>query len=182
MDIAALWDRARKDTEIVRMQLRDLATFERTPMPYIFLAESALHAGDTVVRQGHVVIERPAIILPNFSPQFEGFEVSDALPLTPETLATFLLVRGIQFPSMRYRHQLSSLDVFEGSLQQGIQHYTNRLAAAEDTRTGLVIGPEAAWQFSVLLLVGALVVRSSEGDLRRILESWRRRQHDAGGG
>jgi hypothetical protein len=39
-----------------------------------------------------------------------------------------------------------------------------------------VVGPEAAWQFSILLLVGALVVRSAEGDLRRILESWRARQ------
>ena len=47
---------------------------------------------------------------------------------------------------------------------------------AEDTTTGLVVGPEDAWQFSVLLLVGALVVRSAEGDLRRILDDWRRRQ------
>ncbi|MBI4342708.1 MAG: hypothetical protein HY599_05020 [Candidatus Omnitrophica bacterium] len=182
MDLYELWDKARKSTEILRMQLQDLATFEQTPVPYIFLAESALNAGDTVVRRGHVVIERPAIVLPNFSPQFEGFDVNESLHLNPDALATFLLVRGIHFPSMKYRHQLSSLDVFEGSLRQGIQHYTNRLAAAEDTRTGLVIGPEAAWQFSLLLLVGALVVRSAEGDLRRILEAWRRRQRHTGGG
>ena len=179
MDVSELWDKARRSTEILRMQLQDLATFERTPVPYIFLGESSLNAGDTVVRRGHVVIERPSIILPNFSPQFEGFAFEESSRFTEEALATFLLIRGIQFPSLKYRHQVSSLDVFEGSLQHGIRHFTSQLTAAEDIRTGLVIGPEAAWQFSVLLLVGALVVRSTDGDLRRILEAWRRRQRDA---
>lgn len=174
MDIQQLWDEARKRTEILRMQLQDLATFDSTLVPYIFLAESSLNRGDTVVRKGQVLIERPAILLPNFSPQFDGFEVEEGLHVSPEALATFLLVRGIQFPSLKYRHQLSSLDVFEGSLQQGIEHFRDQLTKGEDVRTGLVVGPEAAWQLSLLLLVGALVVRSAEGDLRRILERWRR--------
>ena len=176
MDIQQLWDEARKRTEILRMQLQELATFDATLVPYIFLAESSLNRGDTVVRKGQVLIERPAILLPNFSPQFDGFEFEEGLRVSPEALATFLLVRGIQFPSLKYHHQLSSLDVFEGSLQQGIDHFRDQLAQREDVRTGLVIGPEAAWQFSLLLLVGALVIRSAEGDLRRILERWRRQQ------
>lgn len=169
MDIQELWDKARKRTEILRMRLQDLSTFEATVVPYLFLAESSLNAGDTVVRRGQVLIERPAIVLPSFSPQFEGFAFDEAL-------TTFLLVRGIQFPSLRYRHEVSSLDLFEDSLQQAVKHFGQQMAAAEDTKTGLVVGPEDAWQFSLVLLVGALVVRSAEGDLRRILEDYRRRQ------
>ena len=180
MDIQELWDKARKQTEILRLQLQDLATFEATAAPYIFLAESSLNAGDTVVRTGHVLIERPSLVLPSFSPQFEGFAFDEGLHVSDETVATFLLVRGIQFPSMKYRHQVSSLDLFEGPLQKAAGHFTNHLAAAEDVRTGLVIGPEDAWQFSLLLLVGALVVRSGAGDLRRILEAWRERQQRQG--
>ena len=176
MDIQALWDEARKRTEILRLQLQDLATFEPTAVPYLFLAESSLNPGDTVVRRGHVLIERPAIALPGFSPQFQGFDFERTLQVGEETVATFLLVRGIQFPSLRYRHELSSLDLFEASLQKAAEHFTRQLTMAEDVRTGLLIGPEEAWQFSVLLLVGALVVRSAEGDLRRILETWRKRQ------
>ena len=172
MDIQEQWDRARQQTEIVRMRLQELATFDATAVPYLFLAESALNPGDTVVRRGQVVIQRPGIVLPNFSPQFEGFEFA----VNDSTLATFLLVRGIQFPSLRYRHELSSLNVREGSLREAIRHFDEQLRRAEDIATGLLIGPEDAWQFSVLLLVGALVVRSAEGDLRRILEEWRRRQ------
>ena len=179
MDIQELWDKARRRTEIIRMQLQDLATFEATAVPYTFLAESSLNPGDTVVRKGHVLIERPSLILPNFSPQFEGFEFESDLHVSDDTVATFLLVRGIQFPSLKYRHQISSLDVFEHSLQKAVEHFSHQLTAAEDIRTGLVVGPEDAWQFSLLLLMGALVVRSAEGDLRRILDEWKKRQRPA---
>ena len=170
-----LWERARKKTEIVRLRLQDLATFDATAVPYIFLAESSLNQGDTVVRRGHVLIERPSIVLPGLSPQFQGFDFDADFHVSDETVATFLLVRGIQFPSLKYRHEISSLDVYEDSLQKTVDHFNRQLAAAEDIATGLVLGPEDAWQFSVLLLLGALVIRSAEGDLRRILEDWRRR-------
>ena len=176
MDIQQLWDQARKKTEVVRMQLQDLATFDATRVPYIFLGESSVNAGDTVVRRGHVLIERPAIVLPGLSPQFEGFDFQETLQLSESAVATFLLIRGIHFPSLKYRHQTSSLDVCEGSLQHAIERFTDQLKMAEDIRTGLVVGPEEAWQFSLLLMVGALVVRSAEGDLRRLFEAWRTRQ------
>jgi len=176
MDIQELWDKARQRTEIVRLRLQDLATFESTRVPYIFLAESSLNQGDTVIRKGQVVIERPSIVLPNFSPQFEGFEFEKELRVNDDAVATFLLVRGIQLPSLKYRHQVSSLDVMEQPLNKAIEHWQEQLTMAEDVQTGLLVGPEEAWQFSLLLLVGALVVRSAEGDLRRILEEWRKRQ------
>ena len=180
MDIQALWDLARKGTELHRIRLQDLATFEATAVPYIFLAESSLNQGDTIVRKGHVLIERPSIVLPGFSPQFEGFDFAKDWHLTEESVATFLLVRGIQFPSLKYRHHISSLDLVEQSLQQAINEYSDQLQRAEDIKTGLVIGPEEAWQFSLLLLVGALVIRSAQGDLRRILEEWQKRQPPPG--
>lgn len=181
MDLPELWDSACKRTEILRMQVQDLVTFDASVVPYLFLAESAVNPGDTVVRRGHVIIQRPALVLPAFSPQFEGFGGDPELRLSDELLATFLLVRGIQFPSLRYRHERSSLDVVEASLQASITRFTDQLAAAEDIRTGLVVGPEEAWPCSILLMVGALVVRSAEGDLRRILEAWRKRQRPGAG-
>jgi hypothetical protein len=158
------------------MRLQELASFEATPVPYIFLGESSVNHGDTVVRKGHVVIERPSLILPGFSPHFEGFGFDESLHLSGDAVANFLLLRGVQFPSLKYRHEVSSLDVVEQSLQQAIDRATQQLMRAEDITTGLVIGPEDAWQFSVLLLVGALVIRSARGDVRRLLEAWRKRQ------
>jgi len=174
MDLEALWDKALKHTEVIRSRLLELSTFEATPMPYIFLAESSVNAGDTVIRKGQIVVERPSLILP--SPQFNGFEFDADWHLSPDAVINFLLIRGVRFPSLRYRHELSSLDLREGSLQQAIEHFTTQLAHAEDVHTGLVVGPEDVWQLSVLILVGTLVSRSAEGDLRRLLDEWRRRR------
>lgn len=176
MDLEGLWNKALKQTEIIRARLQDLATFETTAMPYVFLAESGLNAGDTVVRTGQVLVERPSLILP--SPQFEGFEFDQDHRVSEDAVLNFLLVRGVRFPSLRYHHELSSLDLREGSLQQAIDHFSGRFKQAEDIQTGLVVGPEDAWQFSVLILVGSLVIRSTEGDLRRLLEDWRKKRRD----
>jgi len=180
MDIESLWDKARSQTEILRMRLQDLATFDTTAVPYIFLGESMVNPGDTVVRQGKVLIDRPAIMLPKWSPQFEGFEFDAGLRMSDEHVVTFLLMRGVNFPSLKYQHQLSSLEVMERSLREAVSHYEQRLQRAEDTKTGLVVGPEETWQLSLLLLVGALVIRSAEGDVRRLIEEWKRRQRDSG--
>lgn len=178
-DPQELWDHACKRTEILRLRLQELPSFEAAAVPYIFLAESSLNRGDTVIRTGQVVIQRPAIVLPNFSPQFEGFTFEDA-PQLNDALSTFLLVRGIHFPSLKYRHQFSSLDLIESPLQDAAKDQLEKLKRAEDVHTGLVLGPEDAWQFSVVLLTGALVIRSADGDIKRLLEAWRRRQQSGG--
>ncbi len=179
MDLEELWDKALKHTEVVRARMQDLATFGTTFIPYIFLAESSLNLGDTIVRKGQVLVERPSLILP--SPQFEGFEFGKDVPLSEDAVLNFLLVRGVRFPSLRYHHELSSLDLREGSLQQVQDHFAQQLTQAEDIQTGLVIGPEEAWQFSVLILVGSLMIRSAEGDLKRLLDAWRKRRGPEGG-
>lgn len=171
MNLQELWDKALKSTEVLRSRALELPSFEAVTLPYIFLAESSVNVGDTVVRKGQVLVERPSLIWP--SAHFEGFEFQHDWSLSEDAVMNFLLVRGIKFPSMRYHHALSSLDLREGSLQSAITHYTTQLTQAEDVQTGLVAGPEEAWQFSVLILVGSLLVRSAEGDLRRLLEAWR---------
>jgi hypothetical protein len=174
MDIEALWNKARRETEIIRLRVRDLETFQATRVSYIFLAESSVNTGDTVVRRGDMLIEKPSLHLPHFSPLFEGIKFDPELHLNGENLATFLLMRGVRMPSLRYCNREASLDVVEGSLSKAIERFHQELLRAEDTTTGLVVGPEEAWQFSLVLFIGALVIRSADGDIRRILDKWRR--------
>lgn len=176
MDLEALWDKALKETEVLRSRLTELATFDTTTLPYIFLAESSVNAGDTVVRKGQVLVERPSLILP--SAQFQGFAFEQEHHFTDETVLNFFLVRGVRFPSLRYRHESSWLDLREGSLKDAIAHYGEGLSRAEDVQTGLVVGPEEAWQFSILILVAGLLARSAEGDLKRLFDEWKKRQQN----
>lgn len=174
MDIEALWKRALEKTEIHRLRLQNLETFEDTLVPYILLSESSVNPGDTVVRQGKVLIQKPALVIPPQSPQFEGFDFDLPDGMGEQSLSMFLYMRGIQFPSMRYQHEIASLDLIEDSLKKAIACYQDRLARREDTKTGLMSAPEDAWQLSLLILVGALVSRSAGTDIQRIVEKWNR--------
>ena len=169
MDMQEHWDRAIKETEIVRSRVLPLSNVQATRLPYRFLAESSLNQGDTVVRTGQVLVTKPWIALPGHSPHLEGFSMDEREPVDPDFLVNFLLVRGISFPSLRYRHELSTLELREGSLAEAVAHYRRQLEEREDVACGLLIGPEDLWQWSVLLFVATLIGRSAGDDLRRLL-------------
>jgi len=178
MDIEEQWQRAVEQTRIIRSRVHPLSGSEITRLPYVFLAESSVNRGDTVVRRGKVHVTPPTIILPRFSPQLEDFPMDEEHPVDPNTLINFLLVRGVSFPSLKYRHERAvSLDIHEGPLEQAISHYGNRLERMEDVHSGLVVGPEDCWQWSILLFIGSLVNRSAEDDIQRWLQALRQRFH-----
>jgi len=175
MDIRDSWEKALRFTEIIRARIQPLLTFEPTHMPYIFLAESSLNYGDTVVRKGEIVLEKPSIILPENLPQFQGFEFEKYSSIEQDMLTSFFLVRGIRFPSLKYQNKTDSLDMFEGKLKAAIEHYSHRLQREENTATGLVVGPEDCWQFSVMMFICSQVVKQADGDIKKLLDHYKRK-------
>lgn len=173
MDIHEAWEKALKRTEIIRPRIQPLATFEATQIPYVFLAESVVNHGDTVVRRGEVTVEKPTLILPPHLPQFEGFEFEKQFSGVEDYLTTFLLVRGIRFPSMKYENKIASLDIREESLSKAVAFFSQELQRQENVSTGLVIGPEDCWQFSVLIFICGQITRSAEGDIRKLFDGFK---------
>ncbi len=172
MNIQDAWEKALKHTEIVRPRVQELSTFSVTKLSYISLAESAVNQGDTVVRRGEVMVEKPALILPGYSPQFEGFDFGEGL--NRDFLTSFFLVRGISFPSLRYSNRTASLDLCEGDLKKWIGHHLEELQRQEDVHTGLITGPEDCWQFSVMVFIASQVTKQAEGDIRKLLDRHRK--------
>ena len=170
MNIQDAWDKAVRKTEIVRPRVLPLQTHSVTRLPYICLSESSVNPGDTAVRRGEVIVEKPAIVLPQNLPQFEGFDLEKEMHVNEDLFKSFLLVRGVQFPAMKYNNKNSSVDVFEGGLSKAIERYKKDLQQSENVHTGLIAGPEDCWQFSVLLFVCSQVARSADGDIRRLLD------------
>ncbi|OQX53288.1 MAG: hypothetical protein B5M48_03630 [Candidatus Omnitrophica bacterium 4484_213] len=175
MDIEEKWEKALSKTEILRSRLRELLTFQPTDLPYIFLGESAINVGDTVVRRGKVIIDKPLLILPPHYPQFEGFNFQKDLESNEERIRTFLLLRGLSFPSLKYTNEISSLEIQEGGLDKVSKKFNLVLEREEDVQTGLILGPEDCWQFSVIIYTGSLMLKSASGDIKRILEKFRKR-------
>ena len=174
MNIEEIWEKALKHTEIIRPRVKPLDTFKTTHLPYIFLAESSVNLGDCVVRKGEVLVEKPSIMLPPDSPQLEGFDFKDVLKFQQDMIINFLLVRGIGFPSLKYNNKTYSLDIFEGRLSQAIEKYTRELQKEENVTSGLIIGPEDCWQFSVLIFVCMQILRSADHDIKSFINRWNR--------
>ena len=174
MNIQEAWQKALKQTEIIRPRIEPLSRVAATELPYIFLAESAVNHGDTVVRKGEVTVEKPAIILPSNLPRFEGFESeADAESAWDESgMMQFFLVRGIRFPSLKYSNKTQGVDLHEGSLKQAVQHYLSELQKKENISTGLVLGPEDCWQFSVLIFIAQQSSRQAEGDIKNLWDQF----------
>ncbi len=177
MDLDEKWEKAIRETRIIRYRLRNLLAFDSTELPYIALASSAVNLGDTVVRKGKVIVHRPLIILPQgpFA-QFEGFDFEDDFNLTGDDIRRFLLMRGVSFPSLKYRNETHTLDIFEGDVDKAVAYFSEQLERKEDVHSGLITGPEDAWQFSVLIYVAAMAARSASSDVEQIIEELRRRK------
>ncbi len=173
MNLEESWNKALAQTEIIRFRISYLSTFEATAIPYIFLAESTVNIGDTLVRRGKIIVQKPAIILPEDMPQFDGFDFEKDYQVNADMVRMFLLVRGISFPSLKYEHEISKLDIHEAPLEKAKVYFKEELERVEDVETGLIAGPEDTWQFSLLIYVGLLISKSLPSDLRRIWERFK---------
>lgn len=175
MNLYDAWDKSLKTTEIVRPRVRGLSSTSATRLPYIFLAESSINNGDSVVRKGEIEVGKPAIILPSNLPQITGFDFDAEPEINPDAIMNFLLVRGIQIPSMKYNNLTSSVDVFEGKLSDAIKSNLKNLQRTEDTETTLLTGGESLWQFALLIFIGLQASRAAQSDFKHLLDEWRRK-------
>lgn len=175
MDIEKYWEKALRQTEIIRSRVQALMTTGDTKVPYILLSESSLNLGDTVVRKGEVMVQKPSLILPPNNPQFKGFDLEDAQGIDSNHLVNFLLVRGVMIPSLKYNNKTHSLDIYEGSLSAAIKHYQVLLQQTENVSTGLMAAPEDCWQFSLLIFICTQIARNADQDIRKLLDEYHRR-------
>ncbi len=173
MDIQEAFDKALKETQIIRSRIMSLQTFADTHVPYILLSVSSINEGDTVVRKGEVLVQKPSLILPPNIPQFKGFQTDGHLDLDSDSMINFLLVRGVGLPSLKYNNKTSSLDVFEGKLDEAIKYYGSHLQEQENTSAGLLVAPEDVWPFSLLIFICGQIARNSSTDIKKIVDQWR---------
>ena len=173
MDLVEKWDKAIQQTKILRSRLRSLLAFETTELPYGALGSSSVNPGDTVVRKGKVVVHKPLLLLPSrFLPQFEGFDFEEDYQVDGGSIRRFFLMRGVSFPSLKYCNDTHTVDVFEGYLEKAVDYFSREMEKREDVHCGLMLGPEDCWQFSVIIYVASLAVRSLPGDLEKLLDAF----------
>jgi hypothetical protein len=177
MDSTFAWEKALRETNIIRSRVAGLQTFSETHVPYILLSPSTINEGDTVVRTGEVLVHRPSLILPPNIPQLEGFDLEGDGSFREDTMINFLMVRGISLPSMKYDNKIFSLNVFEGKIEDAVGFYGNRMQREENTSAGLICGPDEVWQFSLLIFVCSQIAKNSSTDIRRLLDEYHKKNN-----
>jgi hypothetical protein len=173
MDLEQLWEKAQEKTEVIRGRVKRLPTFAHTRVPYIFLAESVVNEGHTVVRKGKVIVEKPMIVLPEDLPQFEGFDFEEEMNVDQGVMQMFFLLRGIRFPSLKYNNMVETLEVDDASLSKSVEKQKKILEQAENVNTALILGPEDCWQFSILIYMASLVGRCAKDDIMNLMDRFR---------
>ena len=109
--------------------------------------------------------------MPEHYPVFNGFDFEEDLNVNDDSMRSFLLMRGISLPSLKYSNNTYAVDIFEGSLSAAIEHYKHLLQQQEDIRLGLIIGPDEAWKLSLVIYVASMVSKSAQNDLKAFLEN-----------
>jgi len=181
MDFEKMWTKALKQTEIIRTRVHALSLSGDTHVPYLLLSESSINVGDTVVRKGEVLIQKPSLFIPPNNPKFEGFEFEgeDGIKGFDEnSFINFLIVRGISIPSMHYGNKTSSLDIYEGKLFQAVKHHERIMQQQENVHSGLLVGPEDCWQFSILIFICSQIIKNADQDIQRLLDEYHRKKDD----
>lgn len=171
IDLDKKWKEALKKTKIVRSRYAKLNTFSKTVLPYILVSKSLVNVNSTVVREGKVEVSPVMIHLPDGSPIFNGFNFFETTEYSEEVVKTFLLIRGIKLPSLKYSNEEVKLDVIEKGVEEVVKEYQQKLACREDLETAIIVGLGDVWQFSLLVYILSNIARSAESDVRNIFSS-----------
>ncbi len=170
IDIEKKWEEALKKTKIVRSRYRKLETFKKTTVPYVLVNESLVNKGCTVIREGSVEVSPVYFHLPYSKYELLNFKFKETTNYSDEIIKSFLLIRGVQLPSMKYRNSEVKLEVKEKSVEEVIKEYMHYFQRTEDIDTGLIISIPDIWQFSLIIYIASLALRSAENDIKNFLD------------
>ncbi|MEN3014015.1 MAG: hypothetical protein ABDH23_05325 [Endomicrobiia bacterium] len=170
IDLNKKWDEALKNTKIIKSRYNKLETFKKTIVPYVLVSNSLVNKGATVVRRGKVEVTPALIHLPYGGFELRGFNFKETTEYSDEIVKSFLLIRGVHLPSLKYDNTQLKLEVLNKPLEDVINHYKKIFQRIEDTETGLIISIPDIWQFSLLVYILTLVMKSAENDIKNYID------------
>jgi len=166
MDLEKKIEHAWKKTEILRQSRQLLFTFGDTELPYYVLAESLMNAGDTVVRRGEVVVQKPMIVAPPWQrgASVEGFSSEG------EACVRLLVQRAAYIPPYRYRNQAQSMAVQAGGLSETAERIGKKLEEDDDRLVAVIKGDPDLWEVSVMRYCIERMVQSTPHNIQELRE------------
>ena len=142
-------------TQVVRTPKQHLATFGVTNLRYYLVTEPSycdLVPGkeESVVREGKVVTQRPAIVTPTYMLNLDGFG-EDARRYMDSLARRF----GPQSPGIlyQYRNEPGSLDIVGGLMPAVARRIADDLDKRGEDRACVILGIDELWDVSLLRFI-----------------------------
>lgn len=165
-------------TQVARMPEQTLATFGLTTIDYFMLTEPVYSEimdseGETVVRQGKVIAEKPKIVTPYYLMNlFEGFEHG-------QEYAHFMMREygpheaGLLY---RYRNEPSEMSIVSSPIQAVVENINRRIDDERNNLAAIIIGVDELWDVSLMKFIHDITYNSLRHNMmelgsRRLLGS-----------
>jgi hypothetical protein len=157
-------------TEILRLPKRSLSTFGTTNVYYYLVTEPAYSelvgdTGETVVREGRVIAERPRIVTPYYLSRLEGFSA--------EARRYFeMLVRkhGYNAPGLfySYRNENKELNIVSDKLLSVVDKLNAEIDKRGDPLVSIIKGEDEFWDVSLLKFIYEMTRSSLPDNLTQL--------------
>lgn len=157
-------------TEVLRAPNQNLATFGTTNVYYYLIAQPAYAdlfdaTGETVIREGRVIAERPKIVTPYYlSHLFEGFEHGSEY-------AQFLLRHyGAHEPGLlyRYRNELKGFNVVSDPIDTVAFRLDEKIKKGGDSLVALIKGVDEMWDISLMKFIHDMIRGSLRANITEL--------------
>ena len=151
-----------ENTEVLRPPRQALATFGTTNIRYYLVtrpvySEAASAEGETVVREGRVISERPQVVTPTYLINMEGFG-DHARHYLEMMIRRF----GPHAPGIfyKYRNEPKDLSIVSDTLEAVVQNLNTRIDQAGEQLTAIIKGVDELWDVSLMKFIHEVTASS----------------------
>ena len=163
---------AAKHTEVLRLPKQTLATFGTTNVRYYMVTEPSYSeivdnagAGETVIREGKVIAERPKIVTPYYLSRLEGFS-TDAR----KYFEMIVREHGSDVPGLfyTYKNEPADLTIVSDSWPQVAKRLIADIDKRGDPLASVIKGEDDLWDVSLMKFIYEITKSSLQDNLLQL--------------
>jgi hypothetical protein len=161
---------AAKNTEILRHPRQHLSTFGITNIYYYLVTEPSYSelvndAGETVIREGRVIADRPKIVTPYYLSRLEGFS-SDAR----QYFETLLRMHQGETPGLfyTYKNEPKGLNIVSDNLPVVVEKLNEKIDRKGDPLASIIRGQDDLWDVSLLKFIYEITRNSVQQNMSQL--------------
>jgi hypothetical protein len=163
-------EQAARYTEILRHPRQHLATFGITNIYYYLLTEPAYSeltndTGETVIREGRVIAERPKIVTPYYLTHLEGFSYD-----ARRYFEMLLSMHGPDTPGLfyTYKNEPKSLNIVSDKWPTVVDKLNTEIDKKGDPLMSIIKGQDELWDVSLLKFIYEISTRSAPANIAQL--------------